>query len=215
MSDDKPVDRRRFFRQALGDLLRPMARAIEPIEKAAQHLSRSESSTPRKAPEDLSAYAPKESDPWLRPPGARPEGEFQAICSRCGDCVRVGPAQCIKMEPGRGGGVPFIDADVMPCVLCDGLLCMAACPTGALIPTPLEMIEMGTAHWRQELCVRSHGRDCTICVDRCPVGPKALELRQGAVVVHRDACTGCGVCQNSCPTDPKSIVVTPKSVRDL
>ena len=32
MSDDKPVDRRRFFREALGDLLRPVARAIEPAK---------------------------------------------------------------------------------------------------------------------------------------------------------------------------------------
>jgi ferredoxin-type protein NapG len=107
--------------------------------------------------------------------------------------------------------VPFIDPDEMPCVLCDGLLCMHNCPTTALVPTPLEMIDMGTAEWRAELCVRSHGQDCTICVDRCPVGTRALELRQGAVVVHEEACTGCGVCQNSCPTNPKSIVVTPKS----
>jgi ferredoxin-type protein NapG len=215
MRDDKPVDRRRFFREALGEFLRPVARAIEPIEKAAQRVARAD--TPRPAPADASAYAPTDREPWLRPPGARPEGEFRTICSRCGDCVRVCPAQCIKIDSGpdgRGDGVPFIDADAMPCVLCDGLLCMSACPTTALVPTPLEMIDMGTARWREELCVRSHGQDCTICVDRCPVGPKALELRQGAVVVHREACTGCGVCQNSCPTDPKSIVVTPKSARE-
>jgi ferredoxin-type protein NapG len=91
---------------------------------------------------------------------------------------------------------------------------MATCPTTALVPTPLEMIDMGTAHWREELCVRSHGQECTICVDRCPVGPKALELRLGQIVVHKDACTGCAVCHNSCPTEPKSIVVTPKSARE-
>jgi len=215
MRDEKPVDRRRFFREALGEFLRPVARAIDPSEKAAHHLSLDHATGDK--PSDLSAYAPTDREHWLRPPGARPEGEFQTICSRCGDCVSVCPARCIRIESdpdGRGGGVPFIDPDAMPCVLCDGLLCMATCPTTALVPTPLEMIDMGTAHWRQELCLRSHGQDCTICVDRCPVGPKALELNGAAVVVHRDACTGCGVCQNSCPTEPKSIIVTPRSARD-
>jgi len=55
---------------------------------------------------------------------------------------------------------------------------------------------------------------CTMCVDHCPVGPTALEIRDGAVVVHEDCCTGCGVCQNNCPTDPKSITVTPRALRD-
>jgi Fe-S-cluster-containing dehydrogenase component len=53
-----------------------------------------------------------------------------------------------------------------------------------------------------------------MCVDHCPVGPSALEILDGAVAVHQDACTGCGVCQNNCPTDPKSITVTPRLLRD-
>ena len=173
------MDRRRFFREALGEFLRPVARAIDPIEKAAGQFAEADAAKP--------AGAPSSSEPWLRPPGARSAGEFESVCSRCGDCVRVCPARCIRIESepgGRGGGFPFIDPDAMPCVLCDGLLCMPACPTGALVPTPLAMIEMGTAAWLPELCVRSRGQDCTLCVDRCPVCPAALELRQGAVVVH-------------------------------
>jgi ferredoxin-type protein NapG len=215
MSKDKHVDRRRFFREALGELFRPVADALEPIEKAARQIARADPPVPART-EPL-PFAPGASGPWLRPPGSRPEADFQSICSRCGDCVRVCPAQCIKIEPGpggRGGGLPFIDPDEMPCVLCDGLLCMHNCPTNALVPTPLEMIDMGTAHWREELCVRSRGQECTICVDRCPVGPAAIELRNNAIHVHEQGCTGCGVCQHDCPTSPKSIVVIPRSGRD-
>ena len=150
MNSDKPVDRRRFFREGLRELLKPLAQAIEPLEQAARQLERLDSAGPaatgpgrrrddRRLPLDV----------WLRPPGAlAPDKGFRDACSRCGDCVRVCPAQCIKIESGpsgRGGGVPFIDPDEMPCVLCDGLLCMHNCPTTALVPTPLEMIDTGTA----------------------------------------------------------------------
>src|SRR5205823_14243888 len=90
----------------------------------------------------------------LRPPGALPEGQFADTCSRCEECVRVCPARCIRIEPGgRGGGLPFIDVDAMPCVLCDGLLCMDRCPSGALVPTPLADIDLGTAVWDETTCV--------------------------------------------------------------
>jgi NAD-dependent dihydropyrimidine dehydrogenase PreA subunit len=72
---------------------------------------------------------------------------------------------------------------------------------------------MGTAVWNENICVRSHGEECTRCVDNCPVGTAALQLIDNRIVVNEDGCTGCGVCQNRCPTDPKSIVVMPKSAR--
>jgi hypothetical protein len=31
MSDDKPIDRRRFFREGLRELLKPLANAIDPV----------------------------------------------------------------------------------------------------------------------------------------------------------------------------------------
>jgi ferredoxin-type protein NapG len=147
----------------------------------------------------------------LRPPGALPEEQFTSVCSRCEECVRVCPARCIRIEPGgRGGGAPFIDVDTMPCVLCDGLLCMNKCPSGALLPTPLAEIRMGTAEWNETTCVRSRREECTTCVDQCPIGPAAIELLEGRVQVHPDGCVGCGVCEHYCPTVPKSIRVKPR-----
>ena len=125
------------------------------------------------------------------------------------------PAQCIKIDPtgGRAGGAPHIVPSDMPCVMCNGLLCMHACPTGALVPIPIQDIDMGTARWREETCVRTIGENCTICVDQCPMGTAALELNGNRVVVKDDGCTGCGVCEHYCPTNPKSIVITPRDAR--
>ena len=229
------MDRRRFFREGLRELLRPMSKAVDPIHRVATELGNLEPEPPVPAapPPPMtqargsSIYdtpaVPESSGPsastdttWLRPPGALPEQQFLDTCSRCAKCVDVCPVQCIKLDPhsSHAGGAPYIEPDLNPCVLCTGLECMHHCPTGALLPTPLADIDMGTAVWHEYQCVRSHGEGCTMCVDHCPVGSAALELIGDRVVVHEDACSGCGVCQNNCPTDPKSITVTPRALRD-
>lgn len=207
MSDDKPVNRRRFFREGLRELLKPLSNAIEPFEQAMQHLESLEKYTPRKILADEKA--------WLRPPGALDEQKFRETCSRCGVCVNVCPANCIKIDTDgiKGYGAPYIDPQAMPCVVCDGLVCMRDCPSGALIPTALGLVDMGTAIWDSRTCVRTNGEECTICIDKCPIGSVAIELREGQVHVIEDGCTGCGVCEHDCPTSPKSITVRPRGAR--
>lgn len=201
MPSDKPVDRRRFFREGLRELLKPLANVVDPIEQAIQQFGKLEGAPPATKPAR-----------WLRPPGAIAEKSFVDVCSRCGNCVKACPAQCIKIDPSGalGAGAPYIDPDAMPCVVCDGLVCMRDCPSGALIPTALGLLDMGTARWDSATCVRHRGQDCTICIDQCPIGSVAIELRAGRVHVIDDGCIGCGVCQHYCPTTPKSIVVVPR-----
>jgi ferredoxin-type protein NapG len=160
--------------------------------------------------------APTLDRPWQRPPGALPELEFRTRCTKCGDCVTACPVHAIKIDHSaeEGGGYPFIDANIQPCTLCTGQPCMPACPSGALQITPLDLIDMGTAHYFDQTCLRFNGEECTMCVDHCPVGPRALEVKDGWITVHEEGCTGCGVCQNNCPTDPKSIIVIPKASRE-
>ena len=209
MADPNPVNRRRFFRQGLRELLRPLADAVEPLEEVAQQFGavpEPAKQPPRPKPATRVA---------LRPPGALNEEDFLSQCSRCGECVKVCPAQCIKIDPNgvAGGGAPYIVPDDMPCVLCEGLMCQNVCPTGAIQPTPLILVDMGTAEWREEFCARTRGEPCTVCIDQCPIGSKAIELVNGRVTVFDSGCTGCGVCQHYCPTSPKSIVVIPKGAR--
>jgi len=192
----KPVDRRRFFRLGLSELLRPLASAAKPLERMAHELGKLDQ--PRTRP-----------DVWLRPPGSLPEARFLQTCQRTGDCVAACPVKAIKLDPAKAGGVPFIDADSSACVVCTGLKCMSVCPSGALVPTSINDIDMGTAVWHSSSCLRTSGESCTICIDKCPLGSAAIELKSGRVAVNPLGCIGCGVCQLECPTSPKSIVVIP------
>lgn len=197
---DEPVDRRRFFRAGLRELLKPLVNAAAPLEQAIDQLSR------------LSEQ-PKPPQKFLRPPGSIDESRFSDVCIRCGTCVSVCPAQCIKIDSTKtiGNGAPYIDPDIMPCVVCDGLVCMRSCPSGAIVPTALGLIDMGTAIWDEKTCLRSHGEDCTICIDQCPIGSMAIELRDNRIHVKEKGCVGCGMCQHHCPTNPKSIRVSPRA----
>ena len=224
--DDRPIDRRRFFRAGLRELLKPITKAAEPLEQvirqigamddeaaaAAAHARAKQLAVPPSA-----ALPPAPVNPFaavLRPPGALREPQFKDACSKCAVCVRVCPADCIVIDPAglRGNGLPFIDADAAACVLCDGTPCMTECPTGALVVTAVGDVDMGTANWHADRCVRTTaGQDCTVCVDVCPVGEVAIRLADDGRGIHviDDGCTGCGLCQNRCPTLPKSITVRP------
>lgn len=151
---------------------------------------------------------------WLRPPGALPETEFLDRCYRCGNCVDVCPAHAIRATASDDpeiSGTPSIDPDVAPCKVCDELACMKVCPSGALklVETPQE-IRIGLAEVNLRTCVRTQGEECTICIDRCPIGEQAIALGpSGQVEVDPQGCVGCGVCQHYCPALPKAIRVTP------
>ena len=186
------------------EVLKPLAEAAEPVQRALKEF------------ESLSgAGSSQVKRHFIRPPGALDEQAFRDTCSRCGMCVQVCPAHAIKIDPTRrhGDDAPFIYPSEMACVLCDGLHCMQNCPSGALTFVPKHDIDIGTAVWHEDLCVRRLGEDCRICVDQCPIGSAALVLESGKVKVIEDGCTGCGVCEQQCPTSPKSITVTPKSAR--
>lgn len=201
------MNRRRFFREGLRELLRPLASSILPIERVADQLAKLDPPAPSIRPLPI-----HQTKSYLRPPGALAEADFADKCTLCNDCVKVCPVQAIKIDSTGeiAGGLPYIDADTTACVVCAGLYCMHECPTGALMPTSLRDIDMGTAEWNAESCVRSKGQNCTICVDQCPLGSAAIEILGPTVHVIQNGCIGCGVCQNYCPTQPKSIVVKPR-----
>lgn len=212
MSKDKRLDRRQFFRRGLSELLKPLAKSLEPVERTLSEFEKLSQARKASIPQEKKSVS---LDVWLRPPGALVEAAFLDTCSRCGECVAVCPAEAIKIDPtaDRGKGAPYIDPDAMACVVCDGLACMSHCPSGALVVTPLTQIKMGTAVWREHLCVRSRAEECTRCVDICPLGTAAIELVNNDIAVKPLACIGCGLCQQHCPTDPKSITVIPIAAR--
>ena len=224
------MDRRRFFREGLRGLFDKIGDAAGPLQRAMQELERhggastggvdspqasQPAATTRLAASASSAARPSSAKlRILRPPGAKEEDDFRTTCSTCQNCVTTCPVQAIQYDPDRADGVPFIIAEEQPCAMCDGLLCMYNCPSGAISAFPIGLVDMGTAEWRPGRCVRSQGTDCTMCVDRCPIGNRAIELLDGKIVVHPDGCTCCGVCEHDCPTAPKSIVLIPAAMRE-
>ena len=234
-SEESRFHRRGFFSQGFRRLLRPLA---DIVEKRLEHLdipglegdeswdssgrrgapARGGSSTGGSSPSGVfppypagGGYSQESSAIFLRPPGALQEAEFLEKCSACGKCVSACPVSAIKLRKSadpREDGKPVIEASVQACVICDDLSCMKACPTGALRLVDRLAIRMGRAVLRLDTCVRSHGEDCQICVDKCPIGTSALEIPcVGGQVTVKDGCTGCGVCEMYCPTSPKAIVV--------
>lgn len=150
---------------------------------------------------------------WLRPPGALVEAEFLVACQRCGKCVEVCPANAIhplNIDEPQLRGTPFIDPDLSACTICDELLCMRHCPSGALrlVASPNE-IRMGVARVHAEHCLRTSAQPCSLCVDKCPVGDQAIWIAEGGQIEVRDGCVGCGMCQFYCPVRPKAIRVEP------
>lgn len=217
MAEEKPLNRRSFFRDGMWEVLRPLSKPLErkiaPLERALEQFGVMEGLTPA-PPKPAPEPTRRSSLPVLRPPGALKEDRFLDACTRCGECVSACPAAAIQIDSTayNGDGAPYIDPEVMPCTVCGTLACMKVCPTDALGYLPKWLIHMGTAVWNEDSCVRNYDSTCTTCIDQCPIGLDAIELRDGKVHVKEQGCTGCGTCQYYCPTYPKSITVTPRDV---
>ena len=162
----------------------------------------------------------------MRPPGALPEDEFLAACSRCGLCVRDCPYQILKLaDLGEdvAVGTPYFTARSGPCEMCEDIPCIPACPTGALNSelTDISKARMGLAVVvDHESCIAFQGLRCEVCFNICPVRGKAITLDYSAnrrsgkhalfvPVVHSSDCTGCGLCEKACILEEAAIKVLP------
>jgi MauM/NapG family ferredoxin protein len=172
----------------------------------------------------------KARDPLLiRPPGALPEGEFLARCTRCGECMRVCIANGLQptwFEAGLEGMwspilVPRIGYCEFNCTLCGQV-----CPTGAIRRLPLpekRKTKLGLAHVDRNRCLPWAGHsDCIVCEEHCPTWSKAIVFREERTQTARgdwklfkkpyideDLCVGCGICETKCPlTDRAAVLVT-------
>ena len=163
----------------------------------------------------------------LRPPGALPDADFNALCIKCGQCIRACPYGTLKLA-ALGESVPlgtphFSPRDV-PCYLCPDIPCKEACPTGALSPELKDVgkARMGLAVIDRESCLSWQGLRCEVCYRACPLIGKAItvethprQLSKHAVfvpVVHSEHCTGCGVCEKVCPLEQAAVKVLPQEL---
>jgi MauM/NapG family ferredoxin protein len=151
---------------------------------------------------------------YFRPPGAAPEAEFLALCTRCGDCATACPVHAIRTAPpsaGLAAGTPLLEPAITACVVCTDMPCAASCETGALkVPADgWAGIHMGVLELDADRCIAFQGQNCGVCARACPVGERALALdAAGRPVLRPEGCVGCGVCVTSCVTLPSSLRLT-------
>ncbi len=175
----------------------------------------------------------------LRPPGAVPEREFLAKCTKCGLCVEVCPFKALVLaKPGdeRPVGTPYFRMRENPCRMCGDIPCTVNCPTGALDRSlvsdsggpgspglNINRAKIGLAVIDRETCIAYWGIQCDACYRACPVIDKAITVeytrneRTGkhamlVPVVHSGHCTGCGLCEHVCVTKKASIFVLPREL---
>lgn len=140
----------------------------------------------------------------IRPPGARPEADFQARCTQCDDCIRACPFEALARDDG---GRPWLwDPAGHPCYMCEGFPCIAACGPAALTFADRRLRVIGLAHVDPAACLAHAGQECTVCRDACR-DARAIRLEGGLPIVDATRCTGCGICVGKCPDSAKALRV--------
>lgn len=170
----------------------------------------------------IARAAPARSAPRgsiIRPPGAGPEEEFLDRCIRCGECMKVCPANGLHpsgLEAGAAGlWAPILRTRLGYCEY-HCTLCGQVCPTGAiprLTAADKEKTFLGLAWVDTGRCLPyAFVTPCIVCEEHCPTSPKAIRLVEaegraadGTVrrlrrpTVDPRLCVGCGVCEFVCP----------------
>lgn len=165
----------------------------------------------------------------IRPPGAM-DGAFNALCARCGNCMKACPYDLIQPDLGTTG----VDGLLTPVLafrsrnpdqeqFCfqECVDCTKVCPTGALRPLTVaqkQQVAIGTARLDKKKCIAwEKGEYCVVCQEFCPY-QAITEVEQNGVmcpVIEKGKCRGCGACESQCPALPIAIVIkgrTPQPV---
>lgn len=162
----------------------------------------------------------------IRPPGGRPEDGLLALCTRCGQCMKVCPTNVLQPAVSAAGieGVftPQMDYLIGSCEWsCNE--CGKVCPTGAIQRLTLEAKRttvIGRAYIDRNRCIPwADGKTCLVCQELCPVPDKAIVINTAAVLapggksvtlgrpeVIAEKCIGCGVCENACPVAHRAAI---------
>lgn len=166
----------------------------------------------------------------IRPPGALPEPEFLARCTRCGECMRVCIANGLQPALSEAGLVglwsPVLVSRIGYCEY-NCTLCGQVCPTGAIERMTLpkkQSLKIGLAEVDRSRCLPWKGdSECIVCEEHCPTPEKAIRLREEEMFsinagerrvfklpyVDEKLCIGCGICETKCPlSDRSAIIVT-------
>jgi ferredoxin-type protein NapF len=149
----------------------------------------------------------------VRPPGALQEGEFVAVCTGCGECLKVCPNNALQstfLEAGLAGlYTPRLVSRIGYCEeFCN--FCGRVCPTEAIRPLTIEekrLIQIGVAHIDKNRCIAyDTEKICLVCNEQCSYHAIVGDEKKRPIV-KEEKCTGCGICENKCPVDGESAII--------
>ena len=163
-----------------------------------------------------------EKPPVIRPPSAA-KASFNALCARCGNCMKACPYGLIVPDLGESG----VDGLLTPVIkfrsqspkqekFCfqECVACTSVCPTGALQALPVEVKKqtpIGKAKVDKKKCIAWEKKEfCVVCQEYCPYQAVNEEERNGVQcpVIDEAKCRGCGACESQCPALPIAITIT-------
>jgi len=166
---------------------------------------------------------------FIRPPGAA-DKNFNALCARCGNCMKACPYGLIVPDLGTSGldglFTPVLkfrsrnEAQEQFCFQ-DCTACTQVCPSGAIRFMKKEekqQTAIGLARVDKKKCIAWEKREyCVVCQEYCPY-QAVIEVEQNGVqcpVIDEQKCRGCGACESQCPALPIAIVVEGRNPQPL
>ena len=117
----------------------------------------------------------------IRPPGTTLTN-FESLCIRCGECIRVCPTHGLQFDLSENVSLWFTPQLVPRLGYCsyNCTNCLEVCPTGALPGLDLKEKQvqvLGTARIDRDRCLPwAYDTPCIVCEEVCPIPDKAIIL---------------------------------------
>jgi len=195
-------------RVALGD--DPITTGADVAPDSADSNAAADATDPAKP--DEYGLNPFTREHTISPPGSVSHERFQNRCVGCHLCVSKCPQRILKpsgLENGlKGFQQPRLDFTYGFCNY-DCTLCGEVCPTGAILPLPLEekqLNQMGHVVFIKENCiVYAQETSCGACSEHCPTQALHMIPYKGTLTIPEpnvELCVGCGGCEFICPARP-------------